>query len=559
MNTKIKISTYLVLLASLVFVACSKDDPIIDTGGNGQVEVLPSTIQLGEFETDEGEIAISISARDIAKRGYKPTSVDISITSASNIEDQTVSFDEFNNLAYLTFKIEDLEDSVENELKEGVPVDVAVKDENNNVLATQNFSKLSFKPSPNAQEINASGLEDLFAKVTLREDILHYVQIVTSNNEIFGAPESQSYISELVNAPEMRVIPLSGLDYTNDTEIVDKYTSYKFSEIDGMQGVYSIAAHNANDIHYFHINSTGRLKVQSKFNLNRNGGNTDVSGFDNYWFRIEKVSSGLYKIIPFLTNNPLVMLDNVSTDIRLDAGSSTINSEPAYFRILAFDIDWDIQAIEAKFLRPIMPPSATSSAYNSTLRNCSSGSLNQTVGESTTITTTQIAGWEESMSVATTNSGGVSVTISHEAETKFFGVGGKTSGSITGNYQYTKTKTETNTKSGSLSSEKSVQVSVSREVGVPPGTAISVADVYQQYQNIQVPFIQRFRIFGKYQENNTDLSGQEILTQFAFNSFTGVVTDVQSNFIEVTVRGTTTIDRLIETSTETRDIPNACN
>ncbi|MGD9328528.1 MAG: hypothetical protein PVH48_06130 [Cyclobacteriaceae bacterium] len=70
--------------------------------------------------------------------------------------------------------------------------------------------------------------------------------------------------------------------------------------------------------------------------------------------------------------------------------------------------------------------------------------------------------------------------------------------------------------------------------------------------------MQRFRIFGKYQENNSELSGREILTQFAFNSFTGVVTEVQDNFIEVTVRGTTTMN-IIETFTDTRDIPDACN
>ena len=207
-----------------------------------------------------------------------------------------------------------------------------------------------------------------------------------------------------------------------------------------------------------------------------------------------------------------------------------------------------------------MPANSTQSAYNSTLKNCSSSSgLAQGISEDTRISTTQTLGWEETMSVATTNSGGVSVTISHEAETKFFGVGGKTTGEISGNYQYTKTRTETNTKSGSLTETKTVQVSVKRNVTVPPNTAVSVADLYQQYQNIKVPFIQRFRIYGKYQEDNSDLTGQEILTQFAFNSFSGVVTDVQSSFIDVTVRGTTTIDRVIKTLTETRDIPDACD
>ena len=94
---------------------------------------------------------------------------------------------------------------------------------------------------------------------------------------------------------------------------------------------------------------------------------------------------------------------------------------------------------------------------------------------------------------------------------------------------------------------------------MPPGTAIAVADIYQQYQNIKVPFVQKFRISGKYQEDGMSLTGQEILTQFAFNSFTGVITEIEGEYIEVTVRGNTTIDRIIEASTETRDIPGSCS
>lgn len=301
----------------------------------------------------------------------------------------------------------------------------------------------------------------------------------------------------------------------------------------------------------------GQLNIQSKGNLVTNGSNTNVEDFPAYWFKIEKDGPGLFKIVPQGTENPLVVSGS-----NFVIANTSAPDEPNYFRILLFDIDWDVQVIDSQFSKPIMPPSATNSAYNSTLRNCSSGTLTQTIGESTTISTTQVAGYEETMSVSTTNTAGVevSVEVSYEAEAKFFGSGTKKSisGSITGSYEYSKTATETNTRSRSLSTEKSVEVSVSREVGVPAGTAISVADIYQQYQNIRVPYVQKFRIEGNYQEDDMPLTGQEILTQFAFNSFTGVVTEVADNHIEVTVRGNTIIDRIIETSTETRDIPNAC-
>ncbi len=564
-KTPIKVFKKLILLCLIIMTsACSKEDSMNPSPTTGEIEELSATISLDEFETDEGEIGIVISAREIAKKGYKPTTATISIDATSNIDDQEVSFDEFNNLANLSFKNEDLEDTFEDELKEGVPVDVTIKDENGSVLVSKSFSKLSFKASPDAQEVSANNLDDLFAKVSLKNNILHFAQIADENNVIIGAPVSQLYesTSDLTAPIVTKRISDSNLDYNGDYPT--NYTTFYFEELPGEEDVFNISVRNGSNIHYLYTvvsGAIGQLNIQSKANLTRNGGNTDATVRDNYKFKIEKFKPGLYTITSVKQNKKLVLAGDLdqTNDLRLVAKDETTNHKTAYFRILSFAIDWDIQAVESKFVRPIMPPSTTSSAYNSTLRNCSSGSLNQTIGESTTITTTQTAAWEETMSVATTNSAGVSVTISHEAETKFFGVGGKTSASITGNYQYTKTETETNTKSGSISTQKSVQVSVSREVGVPPGTAISVADVYQQYQNIKVPFIQRFRIFGKYQENNTELTGQQILTQFTFNSFTGVVTDVQSNFIEVTVRGVTIIDRLIETTTETRDIPNACN
>jgi hypothetical protein len=557
MKTQTKIvDKIIVIFTLLILMACNKEEAIIDPSGN--LEELPGSISLDEFERDEGEIGISINARAIAKKGHKPAKAVFSINSKNNIEDQTIQFDAFNNIANVVFKNEDLPDEVEAELKEGVPVDITILDETDNVLASKSFSKLSFKSSPPEQEIDDERLEDLFAGVTFREDILHYVQIVDPNNEIFGAPGSQHYPDINNKATEMRVIKVSDLNYSDNTEFVDKYTTFKFAKIPGQDSLFSIAVHNGNDIHYLYMSAevNGRkLMVQSKANLNQNGGNTDVAQYGNYWFKIEKKAPGLYKIIPTINNNPLTLSEN---DSRLTASAASTSQEPAYFRILSFDIDWEIQNIETKFLKPIMPPSSTKSAYNSTLRNCSSGSLTQDISEDKTEEVIERVGWSESMSVSSSNTGSISLTVGAEVETSFFGNSGKATSSVTGTYEYTKTKTETKSKSNDLEERSSVTVSVKRNVGVPPGVGISVADVYQTYENVKIPYVQRFRIFGKYQENNSELSGREILTQFAFNSFTGVVTEVQDNFIEVTVRGTTTMN-IIETFTDTRDIPDACN
>ena len=224
-----------------------------------------------------------------------------------------------------------------------------------------------------------------------------------------------------------------------------------------------------------------------------------------------------------------------------------------------FDIDWDIQSIGYRSLQPVLLPSQTSFAFNSTLVNCSSGELTQVVGVSESRESKSVTGWEESMSVSSSSEASVSVTIGAEVETSFFGNSGTASTSVTGSYTTTTSRTKTQTLSGSLEQTETVVVSSERTITVPPGKATLVSDIYQSYENVRIPFIQRFRIRGDYQEDGKSLTGEEILTQFSFNGFNGVVTEVGGDYIEVTVRGTNIIDRLIDTRTVAEDTPANCS
>tara|TARA_R110000868_G_scaffold200998_3_gene448579 strand:+ start:671 stop:2437 length:1767 start_codon:yes stop_codon:yes gene_type:complete len=546
----------MLLITFILIIGCSKDESIESPTGTGEVEVLDPTISLDEFETDEGQIAVSISAREIAKKGYKPFTASISFGGDINLEDQDIAIDEFNNLANLSFKNEILDDEIKAKLKEGIALTVIIKDEMGMELARRDFPKLSFLANPSEQEIDSNTLEDNYKNVMLRNNIIHYMQIVDKDNNIKSAPNSELYPNTTDPDTPMKVTPIGNLDYNID--YTEDYTTFIFEEIDGEEDVFNISVHKGNDIHYLYASmgssQLGRINIQSKLNLNANGGNTGASTFINYKFKITKAKPGLYTITSLYTGNPIVVDGNL-----LKSGNETVNETPAYFRILAFDIDWDIQPIDYKSLPPIMPPSTNNSEVNTTLRNCGNVLLTQGIGQSETVTTSETVSWQESMSVATTNAGSVSLSIGYEAETKFFGTGGKLSAKVTGTYNYSKTETATTTNSESFGKQKSVQVAVKREVAVPAGEAVSVIDVYQKYEYVKVPFVQRFRIYGKYQQDNSELSGKEIATQFAFNKFTGVITDVQEKFIEVTVKGNTILERLIQTSTEIRNIQNACD
>lgn len=550
MKTHTRFLKTIVLLLVIAAWGCSNDDgdsmPPTDAG----LEELPG-LDLDEFEIDEGEIGVSISARDIAKKGYEPKIAEIDVDATTGDYDQNVPFDLFNNIANLSFKNENLSEAAKEELEEGVGVTVKVLDENNNILSILEISKLSFTPSPIEQEALAEDLEDRYAKVNLREDVKHFVQIVTSDHdEIYGAPNSQLFPNTVLLNTPIIVSTLESLDY--NSENTETFTTYQFVELPGEEGVFNISVHNGDDIHYLYIvPANSELRIQSKANLIRNGGNNTGTP-PNYKFKIDKVEAGLYTITPTFTGNPLSLDGD-----RLNAGSSS--ADPAHFRILSFDIDWDIQPIESKFMRPIMPRSSTAEAYNSTLRNCSSGLLQQTIGRSESLETTETLGWEESMSVSTSREYSVSVTVEAEVSTKFFGAGGSLRSSVTGGYTFNKSKTQTNTRSQEIGETRTTEISTERTQEVPPKTAITVADVYQTYENVRIPYVQRFRIKGNYQEDGSSLSGEEITTQFNFNSFTGVITNVGSDYIEVTVRGVNLINRLIDTETISRDIEGACD
>jgi hypothetical protein len=376
-------------------------------------------------------------------------------------------------------------------------------------------------------------------------------------NEIYGAPSSEGYEYSGGVTSHVNVLKSENMDYNSD--FPEQYTTFYFQKIEILpEPVYSIYVEEGDKLFYLYIKrETGRLGIQNRRNHDLNGGNTDPALLANYHFTIEKVEDGIYTIHSVLGDKPLVF--DPGDPVYLQVQEDAENEQTAYFRILLFDIDWDIQAIGYKHLQPVLPPSQTSFAFNSTLINCSSGELTQVVGVSESRESKSISSWEESMSLSSSSEASVSVTVGAEVETGFFGNSGTVSTSVTGSYTTTTSRTRTQTRSGALEQTETVVVSSERTITVPPGKATLVSDIYQSYENVRIPFIQRFRVKGNYREDGLPLSGEEILTQFSFNGFNGVVTAVGSNYIEVTVRGTNVIDRLIDTKTVAEDTPADCD
>ncbi|WP_350290804.1 hypothetical protein [uncultured Croceitalea sp.] len=545
----------------LTITSCSKDtvappvDEIIDGGGSGDgnIETGPG-IDLEGVEKDNGELGLMINAREITKKGYNTAFADILVeASTGNFSQIDVPIDEFTNIAALRLEIDDLTEEQEAELRDGVELVVTVKDASKAVLEVLNFTKTSFTDSPDELVMPGEGLEDLTDVVKFRSDIPYYIQFYNSDGTVIaGGADNRAFTNSASLAEKIKLRDISNINYENDTS-----TAFFFEELSGQSGVFSFGVRDNNgDKLYAYIegSSEGTLNIQTRANRIKNGADTNTSDFPNYQFHIEKVGQGMYTISTVLPNLGKATLKRNNTKfVTKDLSIST-----TYFRIISLDIDWDIQELETRFTQPILPPANTDAAFNSTLRNCSSGELVQTVGQAETLTSTTFTAWEDTFSVSTTDTYSISATISAEVEGNFFGNKATVGIEVTGGYEFSKTETETNTRSGGLENSRSVTVSTERSITVPPQRATQVSDLYQTYRNIKVPFVQRFRVKGDFQEDGSPLSGEEILTQFNFNSFSGVVTEIGSDFIEVTIRGTNTIDRLIDTRTSADNVEPNC-
>ena len=93
---------------------------------------------------------------------------------------------------------------------------------------------------------------------------------------------------------------------------------------------------------------------------------------------------------------------------------------------------------------------------------------------------------------------------------------------------------------------------------MPSKNASLVYDAIQFYENIKVPFAQRLRIRGKDFSSGAKLSGKEILSQFHFNNFDGIINEIGSDYLEISLKGVTTMNKVIKTKSEVQEVDPLC-
>ena len=545
----LKVCSFFMVL-TLLALSCSKEDdaaPPIDN--NGEL-VTSNGVNADDFERYQGALGMIVSARNVAKKGYKPVTAALTIQGSQGDYSQTIEIDPFSFMGKVQLEIEDLSDAAKEELVNGIPVTVDYKDATGATIFSNTISAVTFSSNPPPTSVNVVALAD-----TPDSDDLFFGNL----KYVMQRVDEDGNLSNL--AFNLIDFPLSDKDVATLGEVTD------FNSIDDVfEYTVEVVNANTNIIALKHDTSGRYLRVNdydivSESTLNALGalyaGATSIpsSGSQNYYFEIIKEDDGVYKLRSLGRNSMVRFSDGFNFLYTSGSGNDNV----VYLRPVATNANWSIENISASFVAPILPEPQTSFGANSTLTNCTSaGTLSQTIGFSLTEEYSNTIGWSESLSITTTNTVNVEVSATVGFEASFFGTGGNASATVSAGYQYSRAATESSSNFGEGTATVSETIFQERTVTVPPQSASLVYDVAQYYPNTKVQMAQRLRVRAT-NSSGVALSGDLIRALFRYSRFNGVVTQVSSDFIEVSLQGTMTLERILETQSSVQEVEPNCN
>lgn len=581
MKTQNRILTlvFLMLIISIGFASCSKDetppppeqivdtdkDGIADTVDNCPNEVGPASnngcpvkevgeivetegIETEDLETYQGAIGIVVDARPVAKKGYTPKTVAITVNATSGDYSETIELDPYSFMGQINLEIADLSDDAFGELENGVQVAVEVFDASGTSILSESLSKLSFESNPLPVSVKANDLEDKNTSVILNPTTPYYMQRVEED----GTPVASAALKRINDNDYNDVISItSQVEFSGDEDNLLFYF-----EKDENKDRYQIR-HKGTNSYLRRVTENlkespfGSSIIKAEQTVIKTG--YPSSGFLSQRFIFKKVKNGVYRVQDYLENNFQV---TAGAGLTIDDS----DGEDLYVRLIPMNIDWLIQPIASESLTPILPPAQSGFSFNNTLINCGQGELSQEIGTSKAIKTTTSVGWEETLSISSAHTAGGTIAVGMEVSGSFFGNGATYSAEASASYDYTTTNTTETSNWNEAVHEFTDTFFSKRLVTVPSKSASLVYDAFQTYDNVKVNVVQRLRVKASEHDTGDTLSGEEISTQFHFNGFDGVITEIGSDYIEVTVRGVATMDKIFKQKSEVREVaPNCSN
>lgn len=530
---------FLLFFALMTGISCKKvaNNPDDSQGGtgNGALEVKKIDNKELNLPVDSGDIGLVIDTRSIFKLGYKPAYASIQINGVlSSYSDDHVAIDQFTNLAIISIpKTKLTKDEIE---KAAVGPKVVVKVYDSQGAELANITESSLPINDKNQYYPVKSNKQMKTRpMSFNPEVPYLIQSYISSN---GKTEVLHFLGEESNpVVRQQYDPASASHQefyfikANKNDAKDDSTYYIRTSIKGQNSkFYYLDIYNGYQGEYYLY-----------------AFNDDPTSSSNYKLILRKAEDGWVYIKP--VNHP-ILKDN-SPSFSPYAGSKF-----AKFKIVSAGIQWSVDDLGTKFNQPVMPNQKLELAVSSRLINCSGGTLSQTIGKDESRTQTTTASSTESFELTTSQEASISITTTVGAEGSFFGVGASASIGITGSYSYGRSVTNSQSKTLENSTQETKSISTSRTIEVVPGSGVDVYDAIESYPNVRVPFAQTLRIAGSYK--GAQLTGDEIVDQLMVNQFGGVVSEVGSSYVLITVRGVATIDNYMNIQSNVREVPGAC-
>jgi hypothetical protein len=507
----------MVCLSLTIWVAGCSDDPAAPTP---ETDNETSIIKL-----DSGNIGVVFDTREIFRAGYRPNTLQISFPDYPQF-DTTLDIDALTNVATLTLDNDSLTVDLAMDLGRGTATTVVVLDEDDVELSRVEYATLALNDSNLPMGLDTD-LPPADPTLTLKEGVPYLLQAEGADGfmalqcsdcyvdkpYVFDSDTQQHYFTEVGESGSMVfTIRNESPDYPgmNDLYMADGLFLGVRSEADGGPEEFALEP-------------------------NRDG-----------YVRIRHVDTGKY-------------LFRTISDIQL-------NETGDRFRIISDNIDWAFEDLGTQFNQPIMPPAKLDFAYSGRLSNCSSATLEESVGRTesrtstTSITTTEgLELFAQSVRSSTVSWG---TTVTAGVGFEFAGIGASADVEVrkdkSWTQEFTTNQTRSRDSSWSQESSETVEVSRTRTVTVPEFTVVDVDDAVKTIENVSIPFTQILQVKATDRATSTEMTGEEIATQIRANEATCLISEVGSNYVRVSIRGVAQVDQMFNGSTLVDEVEGGC-
>lgn len=512
----------LITAISVLFSFCSKDDPdpegTTNTEGSN-IEVTP-TVDI-DLPTDEGEVGFVIDTREIFRKGYFPSEAVVEFQEYQEFN-TTLEIDAITNFAILRIPNEDLTNEQKDAMGEGVSIEISIFDAGQQLLASYHGNNQILDDSNTELKIETM-LPQIIPELKLKAGVGYLLQ-PEGIQGVIGSTASDAY---------------SYQDFVIDTLAQPFY----FIPVPGEEDTFTIQHPGYTEGSDMYVGSEGWITLA--------GDAVALPGGGPQKFKLEQEVDGWINIQD--ASNPGNYLFLTSYN------ALEFRAEIPYqrFRLISDEIAWNVADQGVRYSEPVMPPTELDFAYEATIRNCTSGILTETVGNSQSRTSTSTVETSESLQLFASAELSYSATIGMEVGGELYGATGSVEATLSGTLSTSATSTTENTLSDT--NGETSEVSRSRELEIQPFSGVEVYDAIRIVNNVRIPFTQIIRISGTYKNSGVSLTGEEIVSQLLFNLSEGIPSAIGSDYVDVGIRGSAVIDQMFEAETGANQLVDACN